>query len=102
MFINFDIPDHGGVITVTPIAFTRNGLRSSQNNGKPSDEENFRVSSVDIFSTVLSMVFRLIGVGMNIGLAVEYYNRNLIYYSMWTILCIVFPMIITTLIYVRM
>lgn len=100
MFINFDIPDNGvGVITVTPIAFTKDGIKSS---AKPSDEESFRVSSADIFSTVLSMLLRLIAVGMNIGLAVEYYNRHLFYYSGWTVLCIVLPMIITTLIYVKM
>lgn len=101
MFINFDIPDNGvGVITVTPIAFTKDGLKSS---AKPTrDEDNFRVSFSDILSTVLSMLFRLIAVGMNIGLAVEYYNRHLFYYSMWTVICIIFPLIITTLIYVKM
>ncbi|KAL5278491.1 hypothetical protein ACFFRR_003241 [Megaselia abdita] len=100
MFINFDIPDNGvGVITVTPISFTKDGLKSSP---KPSDEEKFRVSSSDIFSTVLSIVFRLIAVSLNISLAIEYYNRKLFYYSGWTVLCIVLPCIITTLIYVKM
>ena len=103
MFINFDTTDNG-VITVTPITFTNTKGKGSHPNDDAHDRchETFTVSNADIFQTIVSMLFRLLAVGMNISLAVEYYNRRLYYNCCWTVLCIGLPMIVTTLIYLKM
>lgn len=61
-----------------------------------SEPEPYCVSYADIFSAALSILVRVINTGINIALIVEYYRIREYNYFIWTILCIVIPIIVTT------
>ncbi|XP_053949546.1 XK-related protein 4 isoform X1 [Anastrepha ludens] len=60
------------------------------------------VSYKDIAATVISILMRVITVLLNIKLAVDYYQQGQHNYFVWTVVCIVVPMLVTAFIYAQM
>lgn len=60
------------------------------------------ISYLEICSTALSIIMRAMTVCINIKLAVDYQRQGHQDYFIWTVICIVTPMIITMLIHANM
>lgn len=60
------------------------------------------LSYAEIISTTVSILFRFITVCINIKLAVDYYEQGHQDFFIWTVACIVTPMLVTMLIHANM
>lgn len=61
-----------------------------------STPSNFSVTNLDIFGLIYSIIAHLVDAGLDIYLAVFYFNNSNYDYFFWTVLFIVVPAVINT------
>ncbi|KAI8118860.1 hypothetical protein FF38_10945 [Lucilia cuprina] len=79
-----------------------NAYRGDGGMGLKAGDSNASISYGEILSTAISIIFRAITVCINVKLAMSYYSQGHQDYFIWTVICIVTPMIVTILIHANM
>lgn len=70
--------------------------------GTSPREEDYTVTFYDIFYSILSIFFRIIGILININVAYEYFRHGKQHYFIWTVSCFAIPMVITSFLQIAM
>lgn len=65
-------------------------------------DNDYTVLNSDIIVFILSIIFRPISIILNLLLACQYYRTGNYNYFLWTLSCIIIPMIVTTTIQIAM
>lgn len=65
-------------------------------------EHELIVTDCDIFWTIVSIVSRMISIGLNIAVAINFYHQGQQDYFWWTLACSLIPMFVTTILQITM
>lgn len=68
----------------------------------PPTDDDYRVTYCELFSAVVSILGRIVGILINLNVAYEYLLHGKRNYFMWTVACFVIPMIVTTFVQIAM